>query len=288
MIFYIPQYWIHHEISFAVEIIPCRFRLTLAQFVHVSISRKYNVQNGWKALWQSSSSSYQIIKEMTSNESMKLEETCIIMLFWCVLIGKYDWCMCCLMYCLWSEMTSNLENSWRLEYANGFDYLNLNLNGLVWRLGVMLINWSTSIWCSFHVLFICIIEKKKLSNTINSVCISLLPNIWVKLQTNVDVSLKCIYMHHVCEMCIIFTGRELAHFSIWLAMAFNPQTANLTTAALFYEDKKTFHKRETLSIVNVDGTVGRYIIVRADRYKRLSLCEVEVYTVGAYFVHLWV
>ena len=29
-----------------------------------------------------------------------------ILCFW---IGNYDWCMCCLMYCLWSELISNLN-----------------------------------------------------------------------------------------------------------------------------------------------------------------------------------
>ena len=45
------------------------------------------------------------------------------MLFWCIWSGKYDLCKCCLMYCLWSELISNLENGWRLEYSNDFDYL---------------------------------------------------------------------------------------------------------------------------------------------------------------------
>ena len=78
----------------------------------------------------------------------------------------------------------------------------------------------------------------------------------------------------------VFIGQELNDFSVWIAMIFNTRTANLSSAAMFYYHEGAVDKGSTLSIVNVDGTDGRYIIVQSNTGRHLSLCEVEVYAIG--------
>ena len=96
----------------------------------------------WKASWMHLNSKYvAFVRFVVSCVGLSFRWICVYMsccmcvymsccmcvddlhAIWCRWFGKYDWCMCWFMYFLWSELRSNLENGWRLQYGNDFDYL---------------------------------------------------------------------------------------------------------------------------------------------------------------------